>query len=95
MSTIQHQLAAYKKIIQICEQIEMRLQALKVTSEHLPAVRKQMQRNIDKLYAELSEAKKEAANYDIEGEVVTGIIVERNDMVTMAEHFQFWPDNSF
>ena len=95
MSTIQHQLAAYKKIIQICEQIEMRLQALKVTSEHLPSVRKQMQRNIDKLYAELSEAKKEAAKYDIEREGVTGIIVERNDMVTMAEHFQFWPDNSF
>ena len=95
MSTIQHQLAAYKKIIKICEQIEMRLQALKVTSKHLPAVRKQMQRNIDKLYVELAEAKKEAANYDIEGEVVTGIIVERNDMVTMAEHFQFWPDNSF
>ena len=95
MSTIQHQLAAYKKIIQICEQIEMRLQALKQTSEHLPAVRQGMQKNIDRLYAELAEAKKEAAKYDIEHERVTGIIVERNDMVTMAEHFQFWPDNSF
>lgn len=72
----------------------MRLQALKVASEHLPAVRQGMQKNIDRLYVELAEAKKEAAKYDIEGGGVTGIIVERNDMVTMAEHFQFWPDSS-
>ena len=96
MSTIKHTITAHRKIIDICLSIQAKETALAALEPGtLEGYRSMTQKSIDNLYCDLIEAKKEAAKYDIEHEGVTGIIVERNDMVTMAEHFQFWPDSSF